>query len=119
MGVKPINEMPAPQVNERLEALKKDIREIIQKRIPICEITDPPYPSSTMRDRFHAALHSVLWEYHERFDKDEKKHFLFHSYNTLKIESRKIDNVVRWYVKFDMELWDKELEEYRKKCMEE
>ena len=94
MAIKPIESMPSPKINERMERLKNDVREIIEKRIPVCEIIDPPYPQSTMRAQLGKAIRIVVWEQQVGTAK------------AFKIETRKIDNVVHWYVIFDKAKWD-------------
>ena len=104
MSVKEIQTMPKPEINERMESLKQDVREIIENRIKICEITDPPYPQSTMRERLGKAIRIVVWE-------QARKENAIHTPSAskvFKIESRKKDGIVHWYVTFDVDLWDDE-----------
>ncbi len=104
MGIKAIDTMPKPERNERMESLKRDVREIIDNRIGMCEITDPPYPQSTMRERLGKAIRIVVWEQ----AKKEKTIHAPSASRVFKIESRKKDGTVHWYVTFDVDLWDEE-----------
>ena len=105
MGVKPLASMPEPQINERMERLKQDVREIIDNRIRVCEITDPPYPQSTMRERLEKATRIVTWEWANKTGKGG----MFYAKDFFKVESRKIDGTVRWYVRFDVDMWEREV----------
>lgn len=105
MGIKSLARMPDPQINERMERLKRDVREIIDNRIRVCEITDPPYPQSTMRERLEKAIRIVTWEWGNKTGKYGR----FRAKDFFKVESRKIDGTVRWYVQFDADRWEKEV----------
>ena len=106
MSIKAIDSIPHVKAeNERMESLKRDIREIIDNRIALCEITEAQYPQSTMRDKLKRAIRSILWEYVTETDDGKRK---FPNYNdAFVIQSRKIDGVVHWYVKFDADVWEK------------
>ena len=106
MSVIPVESIPKKEVNERLEALKADIREIIEKKIRMAEIEYPPYSPSVMWERITTAIRKVLWEY-----------AIERGYNHLpgrsdvfKIERRHIEGVYHWYVLFDADRWDAEWE---------
>ena len=105
MGIKPLAHMPEPQINERMERLKQDVREIIDNRIRVCEITDPPYPQSTMRARLEKAILVVVWERR----KATRESGYMRVKDLFKVESRKIDGTVRWYVQFDPDRWEQEV----------
>ena len=104
MAVKPIKEMPKPEINERMELLKKDVHEIIEKRIPVSEIIDPPYPQSTMRERLGKAIRIVVWGCATMWGRKHTPRIN----DVFTIESRKKDGIVHWYVRFDIEKWDAE-----------
>ena len=105
MSVIPVESIPKKEVNERLEALKADIREIIEKRIRMAEIEFPPYSPSVMRDRITTAIRKVLWEYAiER----GYNHLPGRSSDVFKIERRHIEGMNHWYVLFDADRWDAE-----------
>lgn len=112
MGIKVIDELPWEEKKDmRMEQLKADLREIIEKRIRVCEIVDVQYPEGTMRDRLHNALRKVLWEYAEL----DKKNFRALPVDTrvLEIKSRKIDGERHWYMTFDVETWDEGWRKFR------
>jgi len=106
MAVKPIEKMPDQDVNERMEQLKRDIWTIIDKSIIACEIEDPPYPPSTMRERFNRAVRAVVWECRKEYGTVHAPR----ADDVFRIASRKIDGVVHWYVQFDASLWKEEWE---------
>lgn len=110
MAIKVVEKMPEPQVNERMEALKSDIREIIEKRIPICEIVDPPYPHNSMRRALEKALKIVCCEW---VRKKGLTRYL-HNDRIFKIKSKKIENEVHWYVQFNVNELDRQVEDIRK-----
>lgn len=104
MSVKIIDSLPKPEVNERMETLKTDIREIIENKIQLCEITNSPYPPSTMRGHLSKAMRSVVWEYAIQ----DKEHRTPRAEDVFKIQSHKENKVIHWYVQFDSLLWIKE-----------
>lgn len=106
MGVKVIDSIPyVKQENTRMESLKRDIREIIDNRIAVCEITEPPYPQSSMRDKLRRAIRAILWEYVTETADGKRK---YPNYNdAFEIMSKKIDGVIHWYIKFDADVWEK------------
>lgn len=109
MAIKPIDSMPKPEPNDRMERLKEDVREIVEKRIPMAEIIDPPYGKNTMRERLGKAMRLVIWEYARKYGIRVPG-----ASEVFKIESRKADGTgieYRWYVKFDVELWERCLRE--------
>ena len=114
MSIKIIDSLPKPMVNERLEALKKDIREIIENTIKLCEIIDPPYPQSSMREHLRKAIRSVVWEYAVK----DKEHYTPDPYDVFKIQSHKKDGIIHWYIQFDSELWNNERSKLKKKNKE-
>ena len=111
MGVKPIEEVPFSESNEKMEILKNDVREIIEKRIRVCEITDPPYPTSTMRERLQKAMRTVLWEMAEE-GKDGRMHTPGSS-EVFRISYRHIQKKIHWYVMFDVDKWEEEWRQFR------
>ena len=100
MGVKPVDEIGITfrDKSKQMEQLKADVREIIRKKIRVAEITDPPYPDSTMRERLHNSMRYVLWEDYGRKAPAWKQVF--------KISYRKTEGKTHWYVLFDVEYWD-------------
>jgi hypothetical protein len=106
MPIKAIAQMPEPQVNARMEALMQDVRDIIDKRVAVCEIIDPPYPQSTMRERLEKAVRNVIAE---RMSKAGAVGYI-KAKEIFTVESRKTDGVVRWFVQFDAERWAAEWE---------
>lgn len=105
MSVKVIDSIPYEKVeNKRMESLKRDIREIIDNRIAVCEIIEPPYPQSSMRDKLKRAIRTILWEYVTETADGKRK---YPNYNAFEILSKKIDGVVHWYIKFDADVWEK------------
>ena len=108
--IKSIISMPRPEPNERLERLKEDIREIIEKRVPIAEIVDPPYGKNTMRERLGKAIRLVVWEYARNYSDLRVPS----SSEVFTVESHKAEDTVtgyRWYVKFDVARWEQCLRE--------
>lgn len=102
MGVKVMERLPVAEINARMEQLKGDVREIIEKRIRFSEITDPPYNQNTVKERLRTAFRRVYWE-------EIQARGIQHPPRVGEIfgvQSRKIDNVVHWYVVFDPEKWD-------------
>ena len=109
MGIKVIDELPRTEKNERMEQLKANLREIIEKRIPVCEITDPPYPNSVMRERLLTAIRKTIWEYAEKDKYGHKKVPVV----ALDIHSRTIEGKKHWYITFDVNKWTEEWERFR------
>lgn len=101
MGVIAIPDVPGRRVDERMETLKRDAREIIRNRIALCEVTDSPYPTSRTRSQLMKALCYAVMEYRMNSGIEVPS-----TYDLFKIESRKIDGVIHWYVRFKTELWD-------------
>lgn len=87
-----------------MEQLKKDVREVIEKRIPLCEIIDPPYSQSSMRERLRKAIRTVIWEY----TKEKRMNHFPSTTDVLHIETRRKDGATHWYIRFDVERWDEE-----------
>ena len=109
--VKEIIELPLSGDSRKMDLLKVDVRKIIQDRIQICEIVNPPYPNSTMRERLQKAIRMVLWEYAER-NKDGKL-CMPSRREVFKVSNRNIDGQCHWYVTFDINRWDKEWQQFR------
>lgn len=104
MAVKPIKEIPGRQVDGKMDRLKADILEIIEKRIPMAEIVDSPYTEQTMRARMTTAIRKIVWEYSE---KKGTKHIPFVK-KVIDFKVRKVDGEFHYYVIFNPELWDEE-----------
>lgn len=106
MSIKIVQEMSKPEVNERLEILKQDIREIIDNRIELCEIVEAPYPRTTLRDRVQKAIRSVVHEYtiktEGRFCPDTSKLF--------NVTMKKKDGEYHCFILFDVQRWESEME---------
>jgi len=103
MGVKVIDGIPYERVeNKRMESIKRDIREIIDNRISVCEILEPPYPQSTMREKLKKGIRSIIFEYGKKTDDGRIR---YPNYDAFTIISKKLDGVVHWYIKFDFGVW--------------
>jgi hypothetical protein len=114
MGIKVIEALPGEKKNEkRMEQLKADMREIIEKRIQVCEIVGVEYSESAMRDRIKIAMSKVLWDHAER-DKDGILR-LPHIEKVLQIKGIRITGETHWYVTFDTDMWDEEWKIFREK----
>ena len=108
MGIKVIDELPwEKKKDNRMELLEADIREIIEKRIHVCEIVDAQYPDGTIRDRLIKAIRTVIWGYAER-DKKGTRRIPTNLFRVLAIRSKTIDGKKHWYITFDVNLWDEE-----------
>lgn len=109
MGVKIVESLPGKEKKEQLNELKDDIREIIDKRIKISEIVNVKYSNGTLRERLHRAMRDVLWDISKTLgdrrvpSRDE----------IFEVNFRKIDGQPHWYVKFDVNLWDRRMREIR------
>ena len=113
MAIKVIDALPGDEKKDnRMEQLKADMREIIMKRIPLCEITDAQYPDGTMRDRMVKAIRTVVWEFAERDKNGTKRIPKFNG--VLEVRSRKVEERRHWYVMFDVKQWEEEWEEFWK-----
>lgn len=105
MAVKVVDKIPVRHNDERLNSLKNDIREIIDKRIEQSEILIPPFPDWAMREKLNRAILQVANELG-----------VLHRIGSLltsstlrvfRVSSHKDENnVVHWYVFFDAELWN-------------
>lgn len=114
MGIKVIEALPGEKKNDkRMEQLKADLREIIEKRIQVCEIVGVEYAESAMRNRVRYAMRKVLWEHAER-DKDGILR-LPRMEKVLQIRGRRIAGRTHWYVTFDTDMWDEEWKIFREK----
>ena len=112
MAIKVIEALPGDEKKDnRMEQLKADLREIIEKKIPLCEIIDPQYPDGTIRDRLIKAIRTVIWERAERDKNGVKRIPKFNG--ILEIKSRKGENRRRWYIQFDVEQWEEEWVNFR------
>lgn len=91
----------------RMDGLCGDVREIIDKRISIAELTDFQYSHTTGRDRIKKAIRIVLRRY-----ADEIGVWPVSDLSIFDISIRK-DKQGRfhYYVMFDPEKWDEEVEE--------
>ena len=115
MGIRVISEIPNEnEQNVRMETLKEEIREIIYSKIPLCELTNNPYPDSTMRSHLKKAMRIVLWE----ISREKGIVHCSSDYEVFKIISKKADlptvisakdRPVRWYVKFDVKKWEESM----------
>lgn len=100
MSVKEVNAIPAEgrywETDPRYKELANDIREIIERRIRKSQIVSK-YPPTTMRSHMGDAIRRVC--YHEYDVRN------FHEIFT--ISCHKSDGILRWYVNFDIDKWDK------------
>ena len=105
MAVKVVDKIPVRHNDERLDSLKKDIREIIDKRIEQSEILVPPFPDWAMREKLNRAILQVA---NELGVLHKIGNLLTSStLRVFRVSSHKDENdVVHWYVSFDAELWD-------------
>ena len=106
MAIKIVQEMSKPEVNERLEILKQDIREIIDNRIELCEIVDAPYPRSTLREHVLRAIYSVIYE---RTIKAGWS-YLPDKFQLFSVHMKKKDGEYHCFILFDVQRWESELE---------
>ena len=104
MSVKPIENIPGRQTGDKLEKMKADIREIIEKRIRTAEIVDSPYSEHTMRAGMTSAIRRVVWDYSE--EKGTKNIPFIKKIISFKV--RNVDGKLHYYVLFDPEAWDAE-----------
>ncbi len=105
MAIKVIEALPGDEKKDnRMEQLKADLREIINKKIPLCEIIDPQYPDGTIRDRLIKAIRTVIWECAERDKTGVKRIPKFNG--VLEIKSRKGQERRHWYIQFDVKQWE-------------
>lgn len=105
MAVKVVDKIPIRHNDERLDSLKNDIREIIDKRIERSEILVPPFPDWAMREKLNRAILQVA---NELGVLHKIGNLLTSStLRVFRVSSHKDENdVVHWYVSFDAELWD-------------
>lgn len=102
MSIKPIKEVPKTEKQGKMGALMDDIREIIDKRIPLCEITTQ-YAQSSMRERLRKAIRNVCWEI------AQEKGLQYHMSalcNVFNVGSWKENNITHWYIEFNAKNWD-------------
>ena len=111
MAIKVIEALPGDDKKDnRMEQLKVDLREIIMRKVPLCEIIDPQYPDGTIRDRLIKAIRTVIWEFAERDKNGVKRIPKFNG--VLEIKSRKGQERRHWYIQFDVKQWEAEWENF-------
>lgn len=106
MGVKVVNSIPGKDKREQLNDLKEDIREIIDKRIRICEIVNTKYSTGTLRERLQRAMRDVLWDIARTTGDTER---VPSRNEVFEIKFRKEAGEPHWYVTFDVDLWDRRM----------
>jgi hypothetical protein len=109
MSVKQVENIPKKETDVKMERLKADIREIIEKRYRFAEITDTGYADSNMRDRIYTAIRKVLQD----IRRERGTRHIPEWAGLPDVQMRTEDGVRHWYVVFDPEKWDAEWERIR------
>lgn len=93
--------------DRRMEDLCKDIREIIDQRMELAELTGFPYSHTTGRDRIKKAIRITMHRYAQENDL-----WTISSIGVFDISIRKDkEGHYHYYVMFDPNKWDNELED--------
>ena len=104
----PVDVLPSeiePQKSDNQELLRKDVREIIDKRIERCEIISN-YSSGYIKNALKKMFHTEAWHFAQvnglRF---------FDGWAAFKVELHKDeDGKVHAYVRFDPDTWDEHIQ---------
>lgn len=97
------------EANQRMKALKDDIRRIIFRKVKYCEIVDAPYSENSLRQHLNKAIRIVCWETKYKNAETDKlpNADLTGMEKSFNITSKKIDGKRHFYVTFSPEAWQR------------
>lgn len=105
MAIRILDTLPTKDADPRLADLKKDIKTIIDQRIPVSEIVNPPYTDTSMRAILQKVIRIALSEW-----RTENRHYRSPQWTCFTIHEHKNGSEKRWFVEFNLRQWDADLQ---------